>query len=392
MPKTIAEINDKIRSGSVVVITAEEAVGLVKEKGVKKAAAEVDVVTTGTFAPMCSSGVVLNLKQTIPRMKLGGGTAYFNEVPAYTGLAAADVYLGVNALPDNAPRNRIHPGLFKYGGAHVIHELVQGKKVELVAKGYGTDCYPLRERRQKVSLDDMNDAIMFNPRNCYQNYNVAVNLSDETVYTYMGTLRPRLHNANYCSAGQLSPLLKDPQFRTIGLGTAIFMNGTIGYVTWPGTQHNPSIPRLENGSPQAPAGTIAVTGNLKEMSAEWMRPLSFTGYGCTMAMSIGIPIPIIDEAMMAQASLSNEELVTQIVDYAEAYPQGTGEILGQVTYAQLFSGRIEVRGKEVPTGSMSSYTKARLVAAVLKEWVKSGKMMITEAVRGLPGSILEEEA
>ena len=391
MPKTIQEINDKIKSGKVVVVTAEEAVELVREKGTKAAARKVDVVTTGTFSPMCSSGIYFNLKQSVPRMKLGGGTATLNNVPAYTGLAAADLYLGCNALPDNSPRNTIHPGLFKYGGAHVIHELVAGKKVKLVAEGYGTDCYPLRERRRKIGLEDMNEAVMMNPRNAYQNYNVAVNLSERTVYTYLGRLQPKLGNANYCSAGVLSPLLKDPLFRTIGLGTAIFLGGTRGYVVWPGTQHNPNPDRADNGTPLSPAGTIAVMGDLREMSPDWLRPLSFTGYGVTLAVSLGIPIPVLDEEVMAAAAAPNEEMFAPIVDYSEAYPQGTGEILGRVSYAQLFSGSIEVQGKKVPTGSFSSFSQARLVAGTLKEWIETGRFRLTRPVAPLPGAVGFEE-
>ena len=389
MAKTIQEINEKIRAGKVVVITAEEAVGMVKEKGVKAAAAKVDVVTTGTFSPMCSSGAYFNLKQPTPKMKLGGGWVTLNEVPAYAGLAAADIYLGCNALPEDAPKNRVYPGLFKYGGAHVIHELVSGKKVSLRGDGYGTDCYPRRERRQMISLEDMNEAVMMNPRNAYQNYNVAVNLSDRTIHTYLGILQPKLGNAYYCSAGQLSPLLKDPEFRTIGLGTALFLCGAIGYVVWPGTQHNPDPPRLDNGAPKTPAGTIAVMGDLKAMSPEWLRPMSFTGYGVTLAISLGIPIPIIDEEMMAQAAIPDSELVAPIVDYSEAYPQGTGEVLGFVSYAELKTGRIEIQGREVLTGSFSSYTKARLVAGVLKEWIRAGRFELTQAVAPLPGPTKE---
>lgn len=391
MPRTIQEINDKIKSGKVVVLTAEEAADLVREKGTKAAAQKVDVVTTGTFSPMCSSGVYFNLKQSVPRMKFGGGQVTLNNVPAYTGLAAADLYLGCNALPDNSPRNTVHPGLFKYGGAHVIHELVSGKKVKLLAEGYGTDCYPLRERRKKVGLSDMNDAVMMNPRNGYQNYNVAVNLSNRTVYTYLGRLQPKLGNANYCSAGVLSPLLKDPRFRTIGLGTAIFLGGTRGYVVWPGTQHNPDPPRAENGTPLSPAGTIAVMGDLKEMSPDWLRPLSFTGYGVTLSVSLGIPIPILDEEVMAAAALTNEEIMAPIVDYSEAYPQGTGEILGRVSYAELFSGTIEIQGKKVPTGSFSSFSKARQVAETLKEWIRTGRFRLTRPVAPLPGAVGFEE-
>ncbi len=386
MAKSVAEINEKIRSGQVVVITAEEAVDLVKSKGVSRAAKEVDVVTTGTFSPMCSSGAYFNLKQTIPRMKLGGGWVTFNEVPVYAGLAAADLFLGANALPEDAPKNRVYPGLFQYGGAHVICELAAGKKVRLVAQAYGTDCYPLRERDEMIGLEDMNDAVLFNPRNGYQNYNVAVNLSDDVIHTYLGILQPRLGNANYCSAGQLSPLLKDPTLRTIGIGTRIFLGGAVGYVVWPGTQHNMSVPRLENGAPTRPGATLAVIGDLKKMSAEWLRPMSFTGYGVTLSVSLGVPIPILDEEIMARAALSDAEILAPVVDYSHDYPHGTGKVLAEVSYADLRSGRIALKGQEVPTGGLSSYAKARLVANVLKEWIRRGRFEVAQAVAPLPGA------
>jgi hypothetical protein len=58
-------------------------------------------------------------------------------------------------------------------------------------------------------MKDLNQAIMVNPRNCYQNYNVAVNGSERTIHTYLGVLGPGMQNATYCSAGQLSPLLNE---------------------------------------------------------------------------------------------------------------------------------------------------------------------------------------
>ena len=125
-----------------MVATAEEIIGMAKEKGVARTAREVDVVTTGTFGPMCSSGVYFNLGHARPRIKLGGGKATLNDVPAYTGFAAADLLIGANALPDDDPRNRTHPGEFNYGGGHVIEELVAGHDIKLVASAYGTDCYP----------------------------------------------------------------------------------------------------------------------------------------------------------------------------------------------------------------------------------------------------------
>jgi len=210
MAKTIAEINEKIRKGKAVVLTAEEVINIAKGKGVSRAAEEVDVVTTGTFSPMCGSGVFLNIGHSRPRIKLGGGKVCLNDVPVYTGIAAVDIFLGATAIPDDDPRNKFYPGEFNYGGGHVIEELVAGKDIRLTATAYGTDCYPRKKLETLINIKDINEATLFNIRNAYQNYNVGVNLSDKVIYTYMGVLKPNLGNAHYATAGQLSPLFNDP--------------------------------------------------------------------------------------------------------------------------------------------------------------------------------------
>ncbi len=384
MAKTIEEINEKIRRGKAVVFTAEEIIDYASEKGVRKAAQEVDVVTTGTFGPMCSSGAYFNVGHTKPRIKMGGGRIYLNDVPVYAGFAAVDFFLGATALPDDDPRNKIFPGKFAYGGGYVLEELVAGKDVRLTAVTYGTDCYPRKSLETYISLKDMNQAVLFNMRNAYQNYNVAVNLSDRVIYTYMGVLQPKLGNATYCSAGQLSPLLNDPLYKTIGVGTRIFLGGGIGYVIGNGTQHNPNVPRTEGGVPKTGAGTLAVTGDLKTMSPRWLRGTSFTGYGVTLTVGIGVPIPILDEEILRYTMVRDEDIWAPVVDYSEAYPQLIPGSLGEVNYKQLKSGRIVVNGKEVPTSGLSSYLRAREIAETLKNWIASGKFFLTKPVEPLP--------
>ncbi|MFC1901304.1 homocysteine biosynthesis protein [Chloroflexota bacterium] len=386
MTKTIAEINEKIKKGQAVIVTAEEILDVVAAKGIQKAAREVDVVTTGTFGPMCSSGAYFNIGHTRPRIKLGGGRVSLNDIPAYAGFAAADIYIGCAALPDDDPRNRTHPGEFNYGGGHVIEEFVAGNDIRLVATAYGTDCYPKKKLETLLNIKDINEAVLFNPRNAYQNYNVAVNLSDKTIYTYMGILKPKLGNANYCSAGQLSPLLNDPLYKTIGIGTRIFLGGGIGYVAWQGTQHNPGVPRTESGVPRKPSGTLAVIGDLKQMKPEWLRGVSMLGYGATMAVGIGIPIPILSGEILRYTLVRDEDILAPIVDYSEAYPQRQPDTLGEVSYAQLKTGRIEVQGKQLPTASLSSYPKAVEIAQTLKGWIQQGEFTLAEPVVPLPGA------
>lgn len=370
--KTYAEINEKIRQGKAVVFTAEEIIDIVKEKGYQAAAREVDVVTTATFGPMCSSGAFLNFGHSDPPIRMT--KVSLNDVPAYAGIAAVDAYIGATELSETKG--------FTYGGAHVIEALVRGEKVKLKATSYGTDCYPRKEIETFVGLQDLNQAYLFNPRNSYQNYAVAVNSSNRTIYTYMGTLLPNLSNATYSSAGELSPLLNDPYYRTIGIGTRIFLGGGVGYVSWEGTQHNPSQKRDTNGIPVGSAGTLALIGNLKQMKPEFLRAALFDRYGVSMYVGIGIPIPILDEEMLRQAAVSNREIQATVIDYS--VPKRSRPNFGLVSYADLRSGSIMINNKKIPTAPLSSLYHARQIAGILKEWIESGQFTLSEPVQRLP--------
>lgn len=370
--RTYEEINEKIKSGKAVVLTADEVVELAEERGISYVAKNVDVVTTATFGAMCSSGAFLNFGHSDPPIKMG--KIWLNDVPAYGGIAAVDAYIGATEMSETKP--------FEYGGAHVIEDLIAGKPIKLRATSYGTDCYPRTEIETYVTKDMLNQAYMFNPRNAYQNYPVAVNTSSRTIYTYLGTLLPRLGNAVYSSAGQLSPLLNDPYYRTIGVGTRIFLGGAAGYVAWEGTQHNPSVERNDKGIPVSGSGTLALIGDLKAMDRRYVRAAVMQRYGVTLYVGVGIPIPVLDEDMAERVCVRDEDIHTSVVDYS--VPNRSRPVLGRVTYKDLRSGAIELNGNRIPTVPLSSLSKAREIAEELKGWVQSGQMLLQEPVQQLP--------
>jgi uncharacterized protein (DUF39 family) len=382
MTKTYSEINEKIAAGKAVVLTAEEIIDYVDKNGLEKAAKEVDVVTTATFGPMCSSGVFINFGHSTPKIRIT--EAWINDVPVYSGIAAVDVFLGATQLRHNDPANMYFPGDFRYGGGHVIEELVAGKTLQLFGLSYATQEYPRREIRTMFNINDLNQAIMTNPRNCYQNYNVAVNTSDKRIYTYMGILEPNGKNMTYSSAGQLSPLLNDPFYKTIGIGTSVWLAGARGHVYAEGTQHTSDVERGDNGVPVEGAGTLGLTGDLKKMDAEFVRGVTFKGYGVSLALGVGIPIPVLNEDILKYTTVRDSNISGLVTDYSHDYPQKTGKTLGRYTYAELRSGRVDFNGKKTRVSALSSYNKALKIASLLQSEIQDGKFLLSEPSAMLP--------
>ena len=380
--KTYEQINDRIASGKAVVRTADEIMDYVDKKGLEAAAREVDVVTTATFGPMCSSGCFLSFGHSKPKIRMS--EAWIEDVLVYTGIAAVDVYLGATQLRHGDPANMYPPGEFRYGGGHVIEDLVAGKSLQLFALSYGTDDYPRREIRTYFTLADVNQATMVNPRNCYQNYNVAINDSDRTIYTYLGVLEPRRGNASYCSAGQLSPLLNDPYYETLGVGTRVWLAGAQGHVYSEGTQHAGNCERTSDGVPKEGAGTLALTADMKRMKPEFVRGVSLRGYGVSLALGVGIPIPVLNEKVLQRTCVRDRDILAPVIDYGTDYPQKTGRVICHVSYEQLRSGEIDIDGKKIIVGSMSSYHKALEIAHLLADEIRRGDFLVSRPIQTLP--------
>jgi len=360
--RTVEKINEKIKKGDAVVLTAGEMKELVKAKGVQVAAKDVDVVTTGTFGAMCSSGAVINIGHTDPPIKID--RAWINDVEVCHPGAAVDLYIGATNMD---PKRG-----FEYGGGHVIEDLIRGKDVELRATAYGTDCYPRTRLETRITKDDLNQFYLIDFRNGYQRYNCATNSRDETIYTYMGKLLPNYGNATFSGAGSLNPLCNDPDYETIGIGTRIFLGGGQGYIIGEGTQHEPS----------SGFGTLMVRGDCKKMSAEFIRGAAFTKYGTTLYVGIGVPIPILNEELAEKTGVTDDEIFTSVVDYG--VPRRDRPKLRKVSYEELKSDRIEVNGRAVKVSPLSSLKTADKIASTLKEWIEESTFYLTSPVVRLP--------
>ena len=384
--RTIAEINDKISRQCAVVLTVEELKARVEQVGITQTAKEVDVITTGTFEPMESSGAIINLGHTDPPIKIR--RCWLDGVPAYSGFGAVDLYLGATGAfespegeAERASAIETKPQAIK-GGGHVISDLIAGKPVQLRAIGQVTDCYPRATFETTITRDTINQFYLFNPRNLYQNFIVGVNGGDRPLFTYLGPLQPRLGNAVYSNPGAISPLLNDPELQLIGIGSKIFLGGAVGYVAWEGTQHFPLQKRLPNHTPIGPAATLALIGDAKQMDARWVRGCYFKSYGPSLMLGVGVPLPVLHEQAVANCAVQDRDLVAPVVDFS--IPRRVRPTFGLVTYAQLKSGRITIDGKTVRVAPLASLALSRQVARELKQWIEAGTFTLAEPVAAIP--------
>ncbi|NEQ42656.1 MAG: hypothetical protein F6K00_03470 [Leptolyngbya sp. SIOISBB] len=376
--RTLDTINEKIRAQTVVVETAEAFKQKAAKSSVEAAFEAVDVVTTGTFEPMESSGAVLNIGHTDPPINIR--ECLLDGVSAYAGFGAVDLYLGASqpiattGFGDGTPQR-------ERGGGHVIADLIAGKAVPLQATGQVTDCYPRSSLETTISRDTINQFYLFNPRNLYQNFIVGVNGGDRPLATYLGPLQPNLGNAVYANAGALSPLMNDPHLNIVGIGSRIFLGGGIGYIAWEGTQHFPLQKRLPNDTPIGPAATVALIGDAKQMQPQWVRGCYFKGYGPSLMLGVGVAIPLLNEQVARHCAVQDKDLVAPVMDFS--IPRRVRPTFGLVSYAQLKSGRMTVNGQKIRTAPLASIYLSRQVAAELKDWIAAGKFELTAPVAPL---------
>jgi uncharacterized protein (DUF39 family) len=377
--RTIQEINQKITQGSAVVWTVEQLKKKVQQLGIAQCAQEVDVICTGTFEPMESSGAFINIGHTDPPIKIR--QCWLDGIPAYAAFGAVDLYLGATSMADYGSGGE-NTEAEERGGGHVIEELIAGKTIPLRAIGQVTDCYPRASLETSINRDSINQFYLFNPRNLYQNFIVGVNAGDRPLFTYLGPLLPRLGNAVYSNPGAISPLFNDPKLEIIGIGSRIFLGGATGYITWEGTQHFPLQKRLPNDTPIGPAATLALIGNAKEMDSYWVRGCYFKNYGPSLMLGVGVPLPVLHEGVIKHCAIQDEEIVAPIVDFS--IPRRVRPTFGLVTYAQLKSGKITIEGKSVRTAPLASIARSVEVAEALKNLIDQGTFTLTEPVASLP--------
>lgn len=272
--KTIDEINEKIRKGEVVVYTAHELKKLIRE-GERITPSTVDVVTTGTCGLMSGTASIL----TIPVAEKGtfakAQSLWMNGVPAIPGPCPNENLGIVDAVLYGT--SYANP---RYGGGHVLRDLVEGKEIEIRVEADG-NIY-----EKNVVLDDISYSKLFTTRGAFKNYVAFLNDKQETfktIFSVTGLKGPQ-KEITTSGCGEVNPVENDPLLNVIGVGTRILVNGGEGFVIGQGTRSSKEKPNL------------SVYADLKGMDAQYMGGFK-TSKTPECITSVAVPIPVTNKTL-----------------------------------------------------------------------------------------------
>lgn len=297
--KSLSDIKQKIKEGTATVLTAKEFKQRVLE-GEKFSTEDVDVVTTGTFGIMSGTMGVFNFPFMPPNTFERARAVFMNGIPAFPGpcpnerLGEIDAVVYGTSFRDHS-----------YGGGHLFRDLVEGKPVHITVDTGE------KILESEVTLEEMKYSVLQTTRAAFKNYHAMVNPDSTEVRTIFSVtgLKGPLKEASVSGCGSINPLENDPDFHVIGVGTPVLFNGSAGFVMGTGTRSSKKKPN------------ISTFADMKKMDPTLMGGF-VTSHGPECLVSIGIPIPVIDEKTLNSLMIQNSGSVLPVTDIRTRTPVG----------------------------------------------------------------------
>ena len=315
MNRTIAEINNRVKKGEAVVLTAREVADSLAA-GRKDEIRKVDVVTTGTMGLMSGTYAVLSF--TIEKAGLHRRFTHgkINGVPVSIGPAPNESLGIIDVFLFGTQESEENPN---YGGSFLFRDLVEGKEVKVEA--FSVDG---KKVEAAMTINEMGTAKLMSVRNCFRNYRAMVNPS-ESKFTSIFSNQPFIPNyggLTFSGCGHLSPLQNDPELVSVGVGTGLLFNGAEGFVFSTGTRCSPKYPNLM---------TVA---DMKDMDPILMGGFR-TAAGPEVLTTYAIPIPILNDSILKSVMTRDEDIPLSIADVRDRHK------IGQTTYGAVWTGHDE---------------------------------------------------
>ena len=193
---------------------------------------------------------------------------------------------------------------------------------------------------------------------------VAISSAEGLTATPYGPLLGPFTTGLYSCGGAGSIGLTMPGLSLLGPGSPVLVGGAVGWVVGSGSGHNPKVKRQSSGHALSPGCAAALSVDLHDLQAQWVRPCFFEGHGSGLLVAIAAPVPLINESVARQAATGNDDLEAPVLDLA--IPRRLKPSLGTARYSDLLAGELHIKGR--PVGCAPSHSP-RLAAAIGQELI-----------------------
>jgi putative methanogenesis marker 16 metalloprotein len=313
--KTVADINARLARGEAVIMTAHDVKTAVRS-GKVYTVDDIDVVTTATHGIMSGTAAAFSIPVADRGVFGRAKKAWVNGIEGYPGPAPNERLGYVDIVVYGTTASRHDPR--RYGGGHLFRDLVERKTATIEVE---TDEGKTLSRQ--FTLDELKFARMYNFRNCFRSYMAFGNFKSaapiDTIFSYRAMTPDS--GLTVIGSGEMNPIQNDPTLRTIGVGTPVLVNDAPGLIVGGGTVSYPERPNL------------SIVADMFAMEPRYMGGVA-TSDGVEVLNSVSIPIPILDERILAAVvECLDEKLPLPVADVSDRIP------IGQITYADVWQGK-----------------------------------------------------
>ncbi len=353
-PRSEADLRQRQARGQLRVSTALAFRQRVAAEGLEAAYAATDVVVASTAEFTDQASLVLNLGPSDPPIRIR--RFQLDGVEGWGGHGSTDLVLPIGG-------GLVEP--LRRGGAQVLAALLAGQELDLSASGDATALHPRRELESRLGLDRIGSGRLLLHRGIVENGVVAVSSAEGLTRSPYGPLLGPFGTALYGCSGAASIGLTMPGLALLGPGSPVLVAGALGWVSGPGSGHQPNPRRLASGHARSPGAVAALTVELQGLRPEWLRACFFEGHGSALLVAIAAPVPLISLAVARQAATPDHSLEAPVLDFS--IPRRIRPSFGAVPYSQLLAGQIPVDGQLVACAPAHS---PRLAASIAEELLR----------------------
>ena len=357
------ELQQWQREGQLQVRSATAFRALAQEQGLEQAYRETHVVVASDAELTQQASLVLHLGPSDPPIRVR--QVRFGPAEGHGGHGNTDLVIPMGS-----------------GGAPLLSALLEGQRLPLSIGGTPSQQQPKVELETELGLAEIPCGRLLLHRGICENGVVAVSSREGLTPTPWGPVLGPWTSALYSCRGPGSIGLSMPGLQDLGAGSPVLVGGAIGWVSGPGSGHNPATKRSPSGHALGPGACCALQVDLHGLKPSAIRSTRLPDGSSGLLVAIAAPIPLLNRSRAEQLLVPAEALSAPLLDFG--IPRRVRPSPASATYAELLSGRVRLGERQLSAAPAHSPRLAEEAAAQLEQMLQSGAFPLRLPLAPLP--------